>query len=244
MNTRQNDILDLLAAQGEMTIKALAERLGVTEMTIHRDLDSLGKDGYLYKKRGAAVFIEKPDRGGGMYQNEKREIGRLAAEHIKPGQTVLFDNSTTAIETAKFLSGIPGLTFYTTNIEIAAIVSAYPGTVMYCSGGYYFPDSKGFVGRQVEEFVSRVKADICVIGASGISVDMGLTNPYPMHTALQRKIIEASDFRLVVADHSKFGKRAMEKAADLSEIDLILTDGGIRPDVLEEYGKYTKIETT
>ncbi len=80
MNTRQNDILDLLAAQGEMTIKALAERLGVTEMTIHRDLDSLGKDGYLYKKRGAAVFIEKPDRGGGMYQNEKREIGRLAAE--------------------------------------------------------------------------------------------------------------------------------------------------------------------
>ena len=51
MNTRQNDILDLLAAQGEMTIKALAERLCVTEMTIHRDLDSLGKDGYLYKKR-------------------------------------------------------------------------------------------------------------------------------------------------------------------------------------------------
>ena len=50
------DLFDLLAAQGEMTIKALAERLGVTEMTIHRDLDSLGKDGYLYYARGANIY--------------------------------------------------------------------------------------------------------------------------------------------------------------------------------------------
>lgn len=243
MNTRQQDIIRLLESNGEMTIKALSETLNVTAMTIHRDLDYLEQQHYLYKKRGAAVFVNAPDRhSSSYYVEEKRKIGRRAAKFIRPGQSILFDNSTTAIEAARALSGIPRLTFYTTNLEAAAILAGYPDTVLYCSGGYYFPDSRGFVGKQAEEFVTGIHADVCLIGASGIAIDTGVTNPYPMHSSLQRKIIEASDCRILLADHSKFGKRAMEKAADLCEISRIITDPGLPDEVFDEYSGYVKID--
>ena len=241
MNTRQKDILAMLEQQGEITIKYLAEVFGVTEMTIHRDLDFLEEGKYLFKKRGAAVFVSAPDRTENFYEEEKRRIGKLAASLVEPGQSILFDNSTTALAAARFLSGIPRLTFYTTNLEAAAILSGYPDTVLYCSGGYYFPDSKGFLGTQAENFVERTHADVCFIGASGISIENGITNPYPMHSMLQRKIIEVSEKRILLADHSKFGRTAMEKAADLCELDCIVTDSGIREDDLKAYEKYVKI---
>ena len=242
MNTRQQDIINLLEQNGEMTIRAMSEALNVSAMTIHRDLDYLEEQHFLYKKRGAAVFINAPDRRKEQfYADEKRIIGKCAVSFIKPGQSILFDNSTTALEAARCLTGIPDLTFYTTNLEAAAILAGYPNTVLYCSGGYYFSDSKGFVGSQAEAFVDGIHADICIIGASGIDISAGITNPYPMHSALQRKIIESSAVRLLLADHSKFGKKAMEKAADLSEIDRIVTDGGLPEAVLAEYSPYVDI---
>lgn len=90
-------------------------------------------------------------------------------------------------------------------------------------------------------FVSKLHVDVCIIGASGILTENGITNPYSMHSELQRKIIEASDYRILLADHSKFGKIAAEKAADLSEINLIITDSGLDNAVIEKYSKYTDI---
>ena len=244
MNNRQKEITALLEKNGEMTIRELSDRLGVTAMTIHRDLDVLEENRFIYKKRGAAVFVNAPDRlNSRFYADEKRAVAKAAAELIKPGQSVIFDNSTTVIEAARFLEGIPNLTFYTTNIEIAAIVSNYSDTVLYCSGGYYFKDSRGFIGRQAEMFAESVHADICLIGASGIDIEGGLSDPYPSHTELEKKIIAAADRRILLADHSKFGKRAMEKVAELSEIDLIITDDRISEDILSEYRKHVRIET-
>lgn len=242
MNTRQQDIVTLVSARGEITIKELAGILNVSEMTIHRDLDYLQQERYLYKKRGAAVFVENTDRGtGSFYTEEKAAVGRAVAAMIKPGQSILFDNSTTAMECARFLDRSINLTFYTTNLETAAILSEFPNSVLYCSGGYYFSDSKGFVGRQAEEFVESLHADVCIIGASGISLERGITTPYPMHTALQRKIIEASKVRLLAVDHSKFDKIAAEKVAELSEMDKIITDSGLRKDIADKFSKHANL---
>ena len=241
MNQRQKEIVTLVAAAGEITIKELAGLLGVSEMTVHRDLDVLQEERYVYKKRGAAVFVDAGDRGtNDFYVEEKRAIGRKAAELVPDGASILFDNSTTALECARFLSPDGKYTFYTTNLETAGVLASYKGSVLYCSGGYYFPDSKGFVGAQAEAFVASVKADICFVGASGITPD-GTTAPYPMHTALQKAIIASAKTKILVCDHSKFGKTAMEKICTLSEIDVIVTDGGISNEVLEAYSKHTKI---
>ena len=235
MTPRQKKIISLTEATGEITIKELAQRLNVSEMTVHRDLEILQKERYVYKKRGAAVFVESEDRlKQDFYAEEKRAVGRTAAALIPDGAAVVFDNSTTALECARFLKSDGKYTFYTTNLETSEILASYTGSVLYCSGGYYFPDSKGFVGAQAEKFVSDISADVCFIGASGITQD-GITTPYPMHTALQKAIIRSSKKRILVCDHSKFGKKAMEKIAELSEIDIIVTDSGISENTLSEY---------
>jgi DeoR/GlpR family transcriptional regulator of sugar metabolism len=80
-----------------------------------------------------------------------------------------------------------------------------------------------------------------IIGASGISLERGITTPYPMHTALQRKIIEASKVRLLAVDHSKFDKIAAEKVAELSEMDKIITDSGLRKDIADKFSKHANL---
>ena len=241
MNQRQKKIVDLIESAGEITIKELAQRLDVSEMTVHRDLDLLQAEHYIYKKRGAAVFIESADRDkSDFYAEEKRTIGRKAAELVPDGASIIFDNSTTALECARFLNPDWKYTFYTTNLETAEILASYTGSVLYCSGGYYFPDSKGFVGAQAEAFIASVNADICFIGASGITPD-GTTTPYPMHTSLQKAIIASAKTKILVCDHSKFDKRAMEKICELSDIDIIVTDKGITNEAYERYSELVKI---
>lgn len=241
MNTRQKQILQIIESEGEVTIKALADKLKVSEMTIHRDSEYLQEQHYLYKKRGAVVFIESADREKtDFYLEEKRYIGRKAAGLVPDGASVIFDNSTTALECAKFLDPEGKYTFYTTNLETAEILASYAGSVLYCSGGYYFPDSKGFVGAHAEAFISSVKADICFVGASGITPD-GTTTPYPMHTSLQKAIIASAKTKILLCDHSKFDKRAMEKICELSDIDMIVTDGGISTEAYERYSRFVKI---
>ena len=241
MNKRQKAIISMTEEAGEITIKELAQKLGVSEMTVHRDLDLLQKERYVYKKRGAAVFIESADRDkSDFYAEEKRTIGRKAAELVPNGASIIFDNSTTALECARFLDPEGKYTFYTTNLETAEILANYQGSVLYCSGGYYFPDSKGFVGAQAEAFIASIKADVCIIGASGITPD-GTTTPYPMHTALQKAIIASAKTKILVCDHSKFDKHAIEKICDLSDIDIIVTDSGISNETYERYSKFVKI---
>lgn len=241
MTPRQKKIISLTEATGEITIRELAQRLNVSEMTVHRDLEVLQKERYVYKKRGAAVFVESEDRlKQDFYAEEKRAVGRIAAALVPDGASIIFDNSTTALECARFLKADGKYTFYTTNIETSEILATYSGCVLYCSGGYYFPDSKGFVGVQAEKFVSDISADVCFIGASGITPD-GITTPYPMHTALQKAIIRSAKKRILVCDHSKFDKRAMEKICDLSDIDMIVTDKGISDETYERYSKLVKI---
>ena len=242
MNLRQKQILQRAECEGEITIKALADALGVSEMTIHRDVDVLQKQRYVYKKRGAVVYIENADRENtDFYAEEKRLIGIKAASLIADGQSVIFDNSTTAMECARFFDPKKKYTFYTTGMESAAVLAGYEKSILYCSGGYYFPASRGFVGERAEEFVRALSADACIIGASGVSLDGGITTPYPMHTALQKAIVAAAKKRILVCDHSKFDKTAMEKICDLSDIDVIVTDGGLSDEVYKAYAEHVKI---
>ena len=245
MNTRQQDLLSLIEKYGEITIKSLAEFLGVSEMTVHRDLDFLQSENYVYKKRGAAVFSNNIKiNTKSFYAEEKKAIGKKAASLILPGQSVIFDNSTTAIECARYIDDSLKLTCYTTNLEIANIIAKSSAHILYCCGGYYCPDSNGFTGSFAEKFVSSVKADVAIIGASGISDEKGITNPYPMHSILQQKIMDSAKKVILLADHSKFDRVAMEKNGELSDLDLIVTDAKVSEDVLKRYRQYVRIITS
>ena len=116
-------------------------------------------------------------------------------------------------------------------------------SLLYCSGGYYCQESRGFVGTQTENFVSSVHPDVCIVGTSGISLEGGITTAYPIHKTLQQKIMASSGTVLLGADHSKFDKIAMEKVAELSDVNVIVTDSGIFEDTLKKYKEKVNIIT-
>lgn len=246
MNKRQEKILEILKQQGEVSIHEFARMLNVSEMTIHRDAAVMEEKGLLYKKRGALSFVEESAQNhDGYYLYEKQAIARMALTLIKDVDSIIFDNSTTALEVAKLLANWKKknkkLTVYATNLEVANAVCKNPDITLYVSGGYYMSSTTGFVGSITEEFIERVHAEKCILGMSGISAEYGLTGPYTYHNSLERKIIAAAKEVIVVADHSKFGKVALEKVADLSEVDYIITDAKVSNATVEEFSTKTKL---
>lgn len=248
MNKRQEKIVEILKQQGEVSIHQLAQVLNVSEMTIHRDAAVLEKQELLYKKRGALNYIEPSahtKNSQHMRDCEKRAIAKKALTLIEDADSIIFDNSTTALEVAKLLANwkkkSKKLTVYATNLEVANAVCKNPDITLYVSGGYYMSNTTGFVGSITEEFIERVHADKCILGMSGISVEHGLTGPYTYHNILERKIIAAAKEVIIVADHSKFGKVALEKVADLSEADYIITDANVSNEIVEEFSGKTKL---
>ena len=248
MNKRQEKIVEILKEQGEVSIHQLALVLNVSEMTIHRDAALLEKQDLLYKKRGALNYAEPSARTKNsqhMREHEKRAIARTTLTLIEDADSIIFDNSTTALEVAKLLANWKKknkkLTVYATNLEVANAVCKNPDITLYVSGGYYLSSTTGFVGSITEEFVERIHADKCVIGISGISSKYGLTGPYTHHSTLERKIIAAAKEVIVVADHTKFGKVALEKVADLAEVDYIVTDAKVSQETVEEFAGKTKL---
>jgi DeoR family fructose operon transcriptional repressor len=241
-NQRREKLVELLREQGEVTIPVLAQLLKVTEMTVHRDLDFLESQELLKKKRGGAIYIEtKKMKTEKIYSKEKEAIAKEAIKLIEDGDSIIFDNSTTAFEVASRLHKFHNLTIYATNIEIANMLSQNEKIILFCSGGLYFRPSTGFVGKEAEDFISKVHAAKCFIGTSGISPEYGLTGPYHSHVDLERKIIAASDQVIVVADHTKFGKVAIDKVTDLQNVDYIITDSKVDPVKLDNVRKFTRV---
>ena len=243
MNQRQKKLYEILEQEGEVTIGRLAQLLNVSEMTIYRDAAELEKSDLLFKKRGALVYRET-EAISDHYIDEKRAIAQVAASMICEGDTVLFDNSTTALEVARLLSDRKGITVYATNLEVASVLCQNRDIVLYVGGGYYAHDSMGFVGSFAEQFVEQIYADKCIVGTGGIHLKHGLTCPYPAHAALQRKIMAAADEVILVADHTKFGKAAPDRIAGLDAVDKVITDNAVSEEWKEYFGDRLMIAET
>jgi DeoR family transcriptional regulator, fructose operon transcriptional repressor len=238
---RQEQIIELLRAQGEVAIAVMADLLHVTEMTIHRDLDYLQSKNLVTKKRGGAMLVEDSDGAGTLNILEKEAIASEAIRRISNGDSIIFDNSTTALEVAKRLGGFTNLTVYATNLQVANELANNDRIILHSSGCLYFRQSIGFIGRVAEEFVSQLHVTKCFVGTSGISIEHGLTCPYHFHVQLQQKIMAASEQVILVADHTKFGKVAIDKVADIADVDCIITDSRVDKEAIAAIRKITKV---
>ena len=235
MNQRQKKLCEILRTEGETTIGRLALLLNVSEMTVYRDAAILEQLGVLYKKRGALAYRES-DSISDHYIDEKRAIAKVAASMICQGDTVLFDNSTTALEVARHLKDRKGIAVYATNLEVANALCQNRDIILYVVGGYYAHDSMGFVGGFAEQFVSQIHADKCIVGTGGVHLKYGLTCPYPSHAVLQRKIMAAADEVILVVDHTKFGKAAPDQIAGLEAVNRVITDNAVSEEWKQYFG--------
>jgi DeoR/GlpR family transcriptional regulator of sugar metabolism len=153
---------------------------------------------------------------------EKAAIGRAAAELVAEDETVVLDAGTTTFQVARALGG-RSLQVVTNSLPIANVLASEARIELVFVGGFIYPRTGAALGPLANEVLARVHANKAVMGCAGINED-GLYNANTLMVESQRRMVEAADEVIVVADHTKFGKRALARLMDLSEIDRLVTD--------------------
>ncbi len=226
---RQNHIMDLVQRHGFVSIEALAQQLAVTPQTIRRDINELCDDARLQRYHGGAGLPSSVENLSYSTRQvlcleEKQRIAAEVARHI-PDQASLFINiGTTTEEVAKALMGHSGLRVITNNLNVAGVMSGKEDFEVIVAGGVVRPRDRGIVGEATIDLIRQFKVDFGIIGISGIDAEGELLDFDYREVRVAQAIIEHSRQVFLAADHSKFGRSAMVRLGDLSQVDALFTD--------------------
>jgi DeoR/GlpR family transcriptional regulator of sugar metabolism len=229
---RQDKIAELVLKQPFIAAKDLAERFDVSLMTIHRDLDELEAHGVLRKVRGGAtpqassLFESNVRYRLTVASEEKQALARAALLQIEPGQAVLIDESTTGLALARLLPARVPLTVITNSLSVMQELRSVRDIKLIVLGGDYWPRHEAFCGLACEAAVSALRADVLFMSSTAISGGVAYQPDQDMAIA-KRAMIAAAGRRVLLVDHSKFGRVALHRLAPLTAFDLVMTDDGI-----------------
>lgn len=247
---RRRRILEELRRRGAVRTVELARSFSVSPMTIRNDLVALAKRGLIEKVHGGAVVKEPIAAEPSYYEKatrnieEKRRIGRKAAELIKEGMAVFIGNGTTTMEIVRALKErpVPNVKVFTNALTHAMELAEIPGIEVYVIGGRLRGISYAMVGSLAHSSLEGVYFDIAFLGANGISPKHGVTIPSLEEAETASNIIKHAQKVVVVVDHSKFNIVTHGKIADLDEIDCIITEGDIPQNIVEAIVQFNRVQ--
>ena len=240
---RRARICDMLKERQAVRVSSLSEDLGVSEMTIRRDLERLEGEGFLTRTHGGAVIkrhmVEESlyvDRAG-THTEEKRRIAQAAAAMIEPGDTVFLSSGTTAAQVLSHVA--PELEARIVTHNVGAVSSAQRTTLdVVLLGGSYRPRSNTLEGAVPMEVVGNFHASRFILGADGLSLEEGITTPGIGLAGVERAMIRQTRGEVVVlADSSKFGVVGDVVICTLDKVDAVIVDDGVDDDVRDEIGR-------
>ncbi len=232
---RQQRILELLHDRGAVRVSTLADRLGVSEVTVRRDLEELERHGRLERTHGGAIparrIVHEPPYVEAVSSRpvQKRRIGLAAARLIGPGETVFLNGGTTTLEVMRHMDA-PGTRIVTNHVG-AALEAADLHVELLLIGGDYRSPSNSCVGDFATQALRRVFAGRSFIGVEGVSLRSGLTTPAAPEAEVARVMIEQTRGPvIVVADSSKVGTVADFSIAPIEVAAMLITDDGLDGD--------------
>lgn len=230
---RQELILEQVREHGAVRVSDLAERFGVSDMTVRRDLDVLARRRLVAKVHGGATTVgsgtHEPDFGEKVDRQraEKEAIAAAAAALVEPGTAVGLSAGTTTAALARALTDVPDLTIVTNSMAVAEVFrGAGPGRTVILSGGIRTP-SEALVGPVAVAALRSLNLDVVFLGVHGMSAASGFTTPNLMESETDRALVEAGHRLVVVADSTKWGTAGISTIAELAEADVLVTDTGL-----------------
>jgi DeoR family deoxyribose operon repressor len=246
-NERIKAIVNSLRLNSAVTIKDMANSLGVSEMTIRRDLNLLAGDNVVTLIPGGAIFKSHvgSERDEEKYlianaeterTREKVRIGQKAASLIEPYDTVVLDVGSTAEYIAKFIREDIPVTVLCYALNILVEVYRKKNCNPIFAGGYFHDNTLMFESQEGINLIKRTRADKGFITAAGFHDKLGVTcaNPYEIET--KKAVLNSSKTKILTMDSSKFGKTRIAYFADIGDFNTVITDSGIP----EEYATAVK----
>ncbi|WP_369148392.1 DeoR/GlpR family DNA-binding transcription regulator [Streptomyces sp. R44] len=247
---RWSKLLELLAVEGKLDVEDAAAAVSVSPATIRRDLDELAEQRLLVRTRGGAmahgVSYELPLRyKSSRRTSEKQRIAGAVADLLAVGDVVGLNGGTTTTEVARALvlragggSAEPGesqsgpmYTVVTNALNIAGELAVRPQFKIVATGGVARPQTYELVGPLTVGVLNEVVLDVAVLGVDGVDPELGVMTHHEDEAGISRLFAQRARKVILVTDSSKMGKRAFAKICGLDQIDVIVTDSGIAPDI-------------
>ena len=230
---RQSLILQAVRSDGSARVIDLTQQLGVSDMTIRRDLEVLAKDGLVEKVHGGAVLPGSHNAHEPGFEDrlvlerpEKSSIARAAAGLVRPGTAVAISAGTTTFALAQCLLDVPGLTIVTNSLRVANLFGGAHGpdgaSVLLTGGMRTAADA--LVGPVADLTIRSLHFDTLFLGCNGIDPEVGLTTPNLAEAETNRALIKVARRVVVLADHTKWGVVSLASFATLEDVDVLVTD--------------------
>ncbi|MGW5333289.1 DeoR/GlpR family DNA-binding transcription regulator [Streptomyces bauhiniae] len=234
-------IVDEVRRRGGVRVNELTRQLGVSDMTVRRDLDALARQGVLEKVHGGAVPVVEAsthepgfEAKSGLEPTAKEEIARAAARLVAPGSAIALSGGTTTYTLARQLLEVPDLTVVTNSVRVADVFHTAqrtsgrrPGAAtVVLTGGVRTP-SDSLVGPVADRAIAALHFDLLFLGVHGISAEAGLSTPNLAEAETNRQLVRSARRVVVVADHTKWGTVGLSSFAALDDVDTLVTDGGL-----------------
>ncbi|MFZ3572459.1 DeoR/GlpR family DNA-binding transcription regulator [Streptomyces sp. BH097] len=248
-------IIDEVRRRGGVRVNELTRKLGVSDMTVRRDLDALARQGVVEKVHGGAVPVVEAsthepgfEAKSGLELTAKEDIARAAAPLAAPGTAIALSGGTTTFALAQQLLDVPDLTVVTNSVRVADVfhasqrgaASRQGAATVVLTGGVRTP-SDSLVGPVADQAIAALHFDVLFLGVHGISPEAGLSTPNLAEAETNRRLVQSARRVVVVADHTKWGTVGLSSFASLDQVDTLVTDGGLPVEARAEVAEHMRL---
>lgn len=229
---RRDAIIELVLEIGSVRIDTLVDELDVSRMTIHRDLDALEARGVLRKSRGfvtavaSSLFEASTDYRLRQQSAEKRAIAKLAFDLIEPGEAIVLDDSTTGLNLAELLPQKEPLTVITNFGRVLDMLYGKRGISLISTGGEYYQLCDAYKGNLALSALNQLSADTYFMSTPAVSNGVCF-HQQPELIQVKRAMFQCAKKRVLIADHTKFSKRALYSMMPIHEFDVVISDASL-----------------
>ncbi|MEZ5020026.1 MAG: DeoR/GlpR family DNA-binding transcription regulator [Bacteroidales bacterium] len=227
---RHKIILAELEKEGHVRVHDLSLRLGVSEVTIRKDLKDLEERRMLIRNHGSAgpvsaLTIDRHiDEKEKVQVGEKTRIAEAANRLIEKNDRIIIASGTTVLAFAQHINITEPITVITPSVKVSLFLSYKPNIEIIQLGGSLRKSSASAIGPYAESLLTEMMCNKLFIGIDGLDLDHGLTTSNIAEAHLNQYMIRAAQEVIVLADSTKFGKRGFGKICNLNQVHHIITD--------------------
>jgi DeoR family transcriptional regulator of aga operon len=236
---RHKYILEQLKKDGYVKVQELSERLGVSEVTIRKDLKQLESKKMLYRNHGSAsslssIISDKHiDIKEKLHMDEKQRIAKAANNLLEPNDKIIIASGTTLFAFANEINANNNITVITSSVKVSLALCYNPNIEIIQLGGIMRKNSVSVIGHYAENILDSFSCNKLFLGVDGIDLDYGLTTSDMNEARINQQMIDAAQKIIVLTDSSKFGKRGFCKICDINKIHHIITDSNAPSHIIE-----------
>ncbi|QTT75404.1 DeoR/GlpR transcriptional regulator [Streptomyces mobaraensis NBRC 13819 = DSM 40847] len=227
---RRQLILEMVRANGAVSLRELARVVQTSEVTVRRDVRALEAEGLLDRRHGGAVLPGGFTRESGFPQKshlataEKTAIADLAASFVEEGEAVVVGAGTTTQELARRLARVPGLTVVTNSLLVAQALAHANRVEVVMTGGTLRGSNYALVGSGAEQSLQGLRVSRAFLSGSGLTAERGLSTSNMLSASVDRALVQAAAEVVVLADHGKLGTDTMFQTVPTDVITRLVTD--------------------